>query len=484
MQPKLSLLDKNLMERIISEAFDVLQKVGVQVENRQALQLLSEAGCNTARGRTFISQQVIERALKSTPSKIQIFDRYGDPAMNLAGDSIHFDPGSAALTILDWETQRERKPVTQDLIHLARLTDALPNFAAQSTGLISADVPQEIADRYRLFIALQHSSKPVITGTFAVEGFAVMCDMLIAIRGSTQALREKPLAIFDCCPSPPLKWSNLTCQALIDCSRAGIPAEFVSMPLTGGTSPATLAGALVQHTAETLSGIVIGQLANPGAPLIYGGSPAAMDMRTGTTPMGAIETMMIDSAYAQIGKFWGLPTHAYMGLSDAKVLDVQAGLESGMGAMMAALSGINLISGPGMLDFESCQCLEKLVVDHEICGMAMRLVRGIQPREEKLAADLFGAIEEGDHFLTSETTLKWFREEISFPNEVIDRDNYEARGLKGEITAGERAHRRVQEILANHQPKALDENLRRELERIIVADSKKHGMIALPKNVK
>ncbi len=484
MRPKISLLDKSLMERIISEAFDVLQKVGIVVENQEAQELLSDAGCKTANARTLIPQRVVWKALKSTPPQIELFDREGKLAMSLVGDSIHFDPGSAALRILDWDTQRERKPVTADLIDFAKLTDALPHLAAQSTGLISSDVPQEVADRYRLFIALQHSTKPIVTGTFAVEGFAVMYDMLVAVRGSAQALREKPLAIFDCCPSPPLKWSNLTCQALIDCARAGIPAEFVSMPLTGGTAPATLTGALVQHTAETLSGIVIGQLANPGAPLIYGGSPAAMDLRTGTTPMGAIETMMIDSAYAQVGKSFNLPTHAYMCLSDAKVLDAQAGLESGIGAVMAALSGINVISGPGMLDFESCQSLEKLVVDDEICGMALRLVRGIQPRATKLAEDLYGAITDGDHFLTSDTTLKWFREEIFFPSEVIDRENYESRKLKGEFSVGERAHRRVQELLDRHHREPIDSALLGELEHMMLSDGKKYGMRKLPKTVK
>jgi trimethylamine--corrinoid protein Co-methyltransferase len=182
-----------------------------------------------------------------------------------------------------------------------------------------------------------------VTGTFRVEGFKPMHDMLVAIRGSEDALAEKPLAIFDACPSPPLKWSNLTAQSLIDCARTGIPSELVSMGLTGATSPVTIAGTLVQHTVENLSGVVICQLAKKGTPVIFGGSPASFDMRKGTTPMGAIETMMIDSAYAQIGKYLNLPTHAYMALSDSKINDAQAGFESGIGAVVAALSGINVV---------------------------------------------------------------------------------------------------------------------------------------------
>ena len=480
-RPRINIISKELIERIISEAMHVLQHVGVIVENSTAKELLAGAGCRVSgNDKIYFSNDQIEKALDTAPSRIEIYNRNGEPALKLEGDNIHFDPGSAALNILDWKTQKQRKPVTADLIAFSRLTDALPNFAAQSTGLISSDVPDEIADRYRLFIALQNSAKPVVTGTFSVEAFTVMRDMLVAVRGSEEALREKPLAIFDCCPSPPLKWSNLTCQALIDCAGAGIPAEFVSMPLTGATAPATLIGALVQHTAETLSGIVIGQLASPGAPLIYGGSPAAMDMRTGTTPMGAIETMMIDSAYVQIGKHLGLPTHAYMGLSDAKVLDAQAGLESGMGALMAALSGVNVISGPGMLDFESCQSLEKLVIDHEICGMALRLVQGINIRGDQLAPDLYGKIYDADHFLTSPETLKWFREETSLPGDVIDRDTYEIRQTKGNFTAGERAHQTVEKLLQSHQPRTMDQDVVNELEKIMRSDAKRWGMDKLP----
>ena len=251
------------------------------------------------------------------------------------------------------------------------------------------------------------------------------------------------------------------------------------MPLTGATSPGTLAGALVQHAAESLSGVVIHQLAQAGSPIIWGGSPAAFDMRHGTTPMGAIETMMIDAAYAKMGKYLGLPTHAYMALSDAKLLDAQAGLETGMGAVIAALSGINVISGPGMLDFESCQSLEKLVIDNEICGMALRLVKGVELRDG-LSEDLFGDIYDGEHFLTSPNTLKWLRDEFYFPSDVIDRANYQMWNNTDGKSAGEKAHQKVRQILQQQPPPILDGSMVKELEQIMLSDAKKYGMEKLP----
>ncbi len=481
-RPKLELLEPSAVERIVDEAMEILKEVGVFVENQKGLQLLGGAGAKVdpKQNRVHIPQDLVERCLKTVPVRIQVFDRDGQSSLDLGEDRVYFNPGSAALRIFDLQLGKPRDAVTADLENLARLVEELPHLKAQSTALISSDVPEQMADRYRLYIALAYGTKPVITGTFAKEGFAVMHQMLATVRGGKGPLRERPLAIFDCCPSPPLKWSDLTCQSLIDCAVTGIPAELVSMPLTGATSPVTLAGAVVQHTAESLSGIVIHQLAQAGAPIIYGGSPACFDMRKGTAPMGAVETMMIDVAYAQVGKHLGLPTHAYMALSDAKSLDAQSGLESGMGAILAALAGINVVSGPGMLDFESCQSLEKLVMDNEICGMAYRLTEGIALRERPLALNILKKIGQVDHFLTEPHTLQWFRQEASFPGPTIDRGTLGEWEETGKLTAAQRAHQEVKRILAKAEPKPLPEDVVRELERILLADAKKYGLEKLP----
>ena len=474
-RPKLDMLSESFIDQIISEALDVLEKTGVLVENEEALRLLSDAGCECKGQKVTIKETLVEESLKTTPHSIKVYDRSGDLALNLEGDAIHFDPGSGALTILDPVTLEERDPVTKDLIRFATLTDALPNIAAQSTEMISTDVPKAMQDRYRLYIGLQYCKKPMVTGTFALESFAIMKDMLVAIRGSEEALKEKPLAIFDCCPSPPLKWSNLTCQDLIDASKAGIPAELISMPLTGATAPVTLAGAVLQLTAENLSGVVIHQLAHPGSPIIFGGSPAAFDMRKGTTPMGAMETMMINAAYVQIGKHLGLPTHAYQGLSDAKIVDGQAGLETGMGALTSALSGANVIAGPGMLNFESCQSLEKLVLDNEICGMALRMVRGIEARGDRLGGDLYGDIYDGQHFLASEETLRWFREEMDQAGSVIDRDTYDVWKSHGKKSSWDRACMEVEKIMNSYTVEPLTDDSLKALRSIMKDDAQRMG---------
>jgi trimethylamine--corrinoid protein Co-methyltransferase len=481
LRPTVKLLSDDLAEKIIDEAFQTLSRVGIAVQNQEAAQLLLEGGARSvsSSSRVCIPQGLVETALRSAPEEFAVYDSPGSSPLPIGGNTVHFDPGSAALRIFDHAAQTEREPVTADLIKFSRLTQLLENFHLQSTGLISSDVPKEIADCYRLFVALQYSAKPIVTGTFIVDGFRPMLEMLAAVRGGTKELGEKPLAIFDACPSPPLKWSNLTAQSVIDCARAGIPSEFVAMPLTGATAPATLTGALVQHVAENLSGLVISQIAMPGAPVVFGGSPAGFDMRSGTPPMGAMETMMLDSAYSQIGKRLALPTHAYMGLSDAKCVDAQAGLESALGAVLAGLSGINVVSGGGMMDFESCQSLEKLVIDNEICGLVYRLLTGINQREDPIALDLFSALGEDTDFLTHEHTLAWYRREHALPR-IIDRGNQHQWEEDGKPTLSDRASGEVEHLVSQETEYPLDANLRNEIRIIMQAHARHYGCDQLP----
>jgi len=242
----------------------------------------------------------------------------------------------------------------------------------------------------------------------------------------------------------------------------------------------TLTGTLIQHTAETISGIVISQIASPGTPILYGGSPAIFDVRHETTPMGAIETMMLDCAYNEIGKYLNLPTQAYISLSDAKELDAQAGLESGIGAVLAALSGINNVSGPGMLDFESCLSLEKLVLDNEICGMAHRLIAGIEPKEDFPAMGIFRELLKEKHLLISEHTRRYLRTEHFSPGPVIDRARRSRWEEKGALTLGQRAHQEVEKLLENYQPPALPEDIKKELTKLMTEEARRHGQDSLP----
>jgi trimethylamine--corrinoid protein Co-methyltransferase len=483
MRPKLKLLDEALVTRIVDEAREVLKTVGVEIHNDPVVSRLSDHGATLNNGRVRLTDELIDSALGSVPSSFELYDSAGNLSHRLAGDNVSFTPGTAAINVLDGASGEIRKPDTSDYLRYARVVSGLGNIASQSTAMIPADVPEDISDSYRLYLSLLCCAKPVVTGAFTIEAFEIMKDLQLAVRGSREELAAKPLTVFSACPTSPIKWSDVTSQNVVDCATWGIPVEFIAMPLSGFMAPVTLVGTLVQHTAETLSGLVISQLTQPGAPVLYGGSPAIFDLRYETTPMGAIETMMIICGYAQIGESLGMPTQGYISLSDAKMLDAQAGLESGIGAALAALTGINSISGPGMLDFESCQSLEKLVVDNEICGMALRLVEGIEPREDFPATPLIEELLREQHLLISDHTRRHLRDEIKFPGPVIERAN-RARWLdEGERTLGQRAAGEIERLLASWEPPPLPDDVTHELTRVMEAGAAHCGMDKLPDRI-
>jgi trimethylamine--corrinoid protein Co-methyltransferase len=482
MRPTIRFLDDELLERIVAEARRLLCQLGIEVHNEEVLSLLSDHGARVeaTTNRAYLTEEMIDDALWTVAGSFALHNVHGRKTHDFAGYNVHFTPGSAAINLLDHGAADVRTPTTADYVRYVKVVTQLEHIASQSTAMIPVDVHQNISDSYRLFLGLLFGEKPVVTGAFTIDSFEIMKDMQLAVRGSKEELAAKPLTVFSCCPTAPLKWSDVTSQNVVDCARHSIPVEYISMPLAGFVSPVTLVGTLTQHTAETLSGIVISQLANPGTPALYGGSPAIFDMRYETTPMGAVETMMIDCAYNEIGKYLGLPTQAYMGMSDAKLLDAQTGLESSMGATLAALAGVNNVTGPGMLDFESCFSIEKLVLDNEICGMTRRLVAGIEEREDFPAMARFEELLQEKHLLIADHTRKYLKLEHYMPGAVIDRANRSRWREEGSTTLGERAHAEVDRLVSSYQPSALPDDLKRQLNELMAAEAKRWGMDSLP----
>jgi trimethylamine--corrinoid protein Co-methyltransferase len=480
MRPRLELLAPDLVERVLTEAFELLLEPGLKVQSAEAIELLVGAGATVEGEIVRIPEALVRRALETVPRSFELYDRAGRAVVHYGGDAVHFDPGSCGVAILDPETRESRPSMAADLAHLIQVADQLPAYDAVSTAVVCSDVPAELGDFYRLFVVLLHSSKPIVTGAFSARTTAIMVDLLAIDAGGREALAQKPRAIFDVCPSPPLNWSAFGAQNLIDLARARVPAELISMPIAGVAAPVTLIGAVVQHAAETLAGIAIHQLANPGAPIVWGGAATIIDMRVGSTPMGAIEPAMIDAAYAQVGKSLGLPTHGYMGASDAKTVDAQAGLESGMTAQLGALAGINMISGAGMVDFLLCQSAEKLVLDADMIGMARRLVQGIGTPTPTLATGSFAAAGPEGRFLELDETRKLFRGEQFLPSKVIDRASRRAWLDAGGLDAFDRARARVTELVAGYRLPAIAPEVTAALIALVRREGEAVGLVGLP----
>jgi Trimethylamine:corrinoid methyltransferase len=480
MRPSLEILSPDLIDRIVDEALRLLRDPGVKVEETEAIALLVEAGATADGERVQIPEAAVRQALDTVPRSFDLYDRAGRPAVRYGQGLVHFDPGSSGVAVLDPDTLDTRTSMSGDLVRLLRVADSLSAYDAVSTAIVCHDVPAEIGDLYRLYLCLIWSSKPIVTGAFTPRGTRAMFDLLALDAGGAAALAERPRAVFDVCPSPPLTWSEFASRNLMDLARAGVPAEMVSMPLAGVAAPVTLVGSIVQHAAECLAGIVLHQRAASGAPIIWGGAAAIVDMRSGATPMGAIETSMIDAGYAAVGQSLGLPTHAYLGATDAKTIDAQAGLEAGMTALVGALAGIDMISGAGMLDFLLVQSAEKLVLDADMIGMAQRFLRGISTPTRTLAVDAFAAAGPEGRFLELGETRKLFRTEQFMPSEVIDRGSRRAWLESGGLDAFARARIRADELVASHQAPRLESGLAERFADIVRRAGEPFGLDGLP----
>jgi len=478
--PTIRFLTRQTIERVIDEAIEALADPGVKVHSERAFGLLDQAGVTLDREKRVarIPRSLIEQALKTSPASFTLYDLNGNPRLELGGDNTYYYPGATSVYYLDPETRQMREAVSSDLVRFYKVAEMLPDLDAQATAIISSDVPKEISDSYRVYLLLKHARKPFVTGCFSVEGQRVILDMIAAAVGGYEALAQKPVSAQAICPTPPLHWSEITGDSLVLCAEKDVPVIFISMPLAGGTGPATIIGSVVQHTAETLSGVVIAQLVRPGARMLWGGSPAILDMRTGTTPMGAIETMMMDCAYNEVGKYLNLPTHGYLGLTDAKLVDAQAGIESALGLVLANLSRVNLVSGPGHMNFEISQSCEDLVVDHEIIGIARRLRQGIDDSEASLGLEVIRQVGHAGNFLASPHTKKWFRREQFMPR-LISREPLEAWQGRGSKDIYQRAHEYVLELEAAYQPAVSEETIQ-AITEVMLAAARRHGMKRLP----
>ena len=484
MQPKLILLTEDIIERILDEAHQLLLKPGIKVNNEEARDLLASAGAqvdletNVVR----IPEQIARKALETAPREFHLYDYDGNPTVKYGGDAVHFDPGSSGIAMLNPETLEHDTTETQHLLKLIKVAEQLSQYDAQSTAVVCHDVPQQIQDSYRLYLALLYSKKPIVTGAFTNKTVTEMIDMLAILAGGHDAAREKPRAIFDVCPAPPLIWSNFASGNLIALARAGVPAEIVSVPLSGAAAPVTILGTVTQHTAECLAGITIHQLAKAGSPIVWGGAACIFDMKKGATPMGAVETAMLDCSYAQVAKSLNMPTHTYLGATDSKLVDAQAGLESGITAMIGALSGINMISGSGMLDFLACHSAEKLVIDAEGIAMAKRMIEGVKLHTETLATGFYddNINFKGGDFLKQRITMQLFRKEQHLPSNIIDRDSMRNWKEAGSLDTYGRAKLIVNKLLASYQKPELDPAKEKNLHAFMADLAKKAGMDTLP----
>jgi trimethylamine--corrinoid protein Co-methyltransferase len=471
MRPSLSILSDDLVSRILDEAFHVLAETGMEIRGAALRARLLDAGLPLdARGeRVLFPRDVVERAIASAPRSFTLFDREGRPHADLGGDRVHFVPGSSGLRVLDHRTGEARPATTTDFVEYVRLADGLEHVAYLATAFSTDDVEARVSDAWRLLLCLTNSTRPVVTGAFTEHGVPRMVEMQQLFRRDRADLAARPMTIFTITATGNFRYSEDSCQNLLDCVEAGIPVEIVPVTLMGLIAPVSLVGATVFHVIDVLAGITMAQLVRPGAPVLFGGAPAAFHMKAASSPMAAIEALRLDAAYVAVAKALGLPCQAYMALSDAKVLDAQAGAETFGSALIAALAGVNSVSGPGMLDFVLVFSLAKLVFDDEMCGQALRFVREAAVVDDLPIGELVERLRADQHLIMAPHTLANWPSELYLTGPVVDRDSRETWVKRGGLDADRRASAEVDRRLAAYRQVPTDPAVVAELEAIMRA---------------
>jgi trimethylamine--corrinoid protein Co-methyltransferase len=470
MRPTIRVLDDALIQRILDEAKHVLATTGMEIRGAGLRRRLLDAGlAMDARGeRVLFSREVVDRALASAPSSFVLHDRDGAPHADLGGDRVHFVPGSSGLKVHDHRTGEVRLAGTTDFVDYVRLADGLPHIAYLATAFsTNDDIEAVVSDAWRLRLALTNSRKPIVSGAFTEHGVERMVEMQQLFRRDRADLIARPMSIFTITASGNFRYSEDSCQNLIDCVEAGIPVEIVPVTLQGLIAPVTTVGATVFHTIDVLAGITMAQLIRPGAPVLFGGAPATFHMKIASSPMAAIEALQLDVAYVEVAKALNLPCQSYMALSDAKVLDAQAGAETFGSALLAALAGVNSVSGPGMLDFLLVFSLPKLVFDDEVCAQVLHFVRDVEPRDDLPVDGILAHLLADQHLIMAEHTTANWPSTLHLPSRVWERDNRENWTKAGAPDTNARCIAEVDRRLAAYQPIETDERVVEELDRII-----------------
>jgi trimethylamine--corrinoid protein Co-methyltransferase len=470
-RPAIRVLDDDLTARIVAEAKRILFETGIEVRGAKLRERLLEAGLplDPSGERVLFPPDVVDEALRQAPSSFTLYDRDGEPHADIGGDRVHFVPGSSGLSMHDHRTGETRRATSTDFVEYVRLTDGLEHIAYLATAFSTTDVPAEISDAWRLYLCLTGSRKPVVTGAFTEHGVPRMVELMQLFRRDRADLIARPMSIFTVTATGNFRYGEDSCQNRLDCVEAGVPVEIVPVTLMGLIAPVTLVGATVFHTADVLAGVTMAQIVRPGSPVLFGGAPATFHMKAASSPMAAIEALHLDVAYVQVGKALGLPTQAYMALSDAKTLDAQAGAETFGSALLAALAGVNSVSGPGMLDYVLVFSLPKLVFDNEMCGQALHFIRPIEPRDDLPAGELVRHLLDEAHLIMADHTTRHWPEELWLTGPVVDRENRETWERRGSQDLQQRACEEVDRRLAAYRGLETDAAVDSEMLAIIRA---------------
>ena len=470
------LLTQEQVQRIHDAALEILEDVGLKVRYEPAREIFAKHGCHVDGERVKFPREVVEKYRKMIPPSFTFYAR--DPKFDktIPQDSPIIVTASSAPDIIDPVTGQERRANSADIARIAHLINELPGYDVFSISTLADDAPADQFTISRLYPALKYCLKPIrVTTTDHKDTLSIM-KMAYLVAGGEEAYKEHPFLTHHYCPTvSPLSMDNLSTENVIYFAKEGLPVYPTIVPNAGLTSPMSMAGTLVQGNAEFLATATLMQMVKEGTPTIYATLATVADMRTGAYTSGGIECGMLHMAFAQIAHFYNVPCGGYIGLTNSKVNDAQAGYETGMSAMGGMDSGMDMFNIGGLIDALKTFDFAKAVIDDEVAQMMKRVKRGVAFSDEDLAVNLIKEIGPGGSFIVAKHTISRMKTEAVM-TKLADRDARTAWVKKGAMDIQARAMKKVKEIMTSNTTSLLspelDEKLRAEFPGMVSGELK------------
>lgn len=466
-RPSLTIMNQIGIEQLHNAAIQILEDIGLNVHHPGMRTKLGRAGARLDdEMRVYLTVEMVTQALETTKKDIVIHNRLGEPVMPLDANQIYFGTGSDLIYTYDAESGEQRSSILDDVAHSSRLCDALDEIDFVMSFSLPRDVPNEDAEPQQYYAILQNTIKPVIMTSFSgLDAFERMHEMACLVVGGDTAFRQRPNYIMYGQFVSPLEHDLQAVERLIFCADHEVPLIYVPTIMSGASGPLTMYGTMALALAETLAGLVMHQLQNPGSPFITGACVSPLDMKTGLFPYGSAEWRLNDLIMAEMSRHYGIPVFGTGGATDSKLVDAQAGAEYASSLLVAALAGTNLIHDVGYLNSGLTGSLESIVLGADQIRWVKRFVNGFEASEENLAIDVLTEVGPAGEFLSHDHTFRQLQS--LWQPHAIDHKDYDTWHKDGAEDYATRARQYAQDVISSHQVKAVDGPLDRKLRNLI-----------------
>jgi len=459
------MLSDDQCETVLNGALEVLERTGAEIHSPEALEIFKKGGCFVEGNMVRFPSHLVEWAIRSAPSRIVLSNQKGERTMFLEGQNVYYGPGPTNTYTLDPFTGERRRPKKSDTVRAAKVIDALPNISfAMDCGTVM-DVTPTLSDVHSFQAMLENTSKPIIHWGFGIDQYQDIIDMAAAVAGGMEALQRNPFILLYSESSPPLRHSSEAIDKAIFAAKNNIPIVYTPCTFSGGVAPATMAGTLVIAVADSLVGLVAGQLVRKGSAFVMGGLISTMDMSSTILSYGAAELSLLSAGLTAVARFMKIPMFSTGGCTDSKVIDTQMGLEAAFSILIAGLSGANLIHDCSYMEYGATSSLELMTIDDEIIGMVKKILGGVVVDDEHLAVDVIDKVGPGGHYLAEDHTMAHFRE--NWAPTLINRLRIDGWKAEGSKTMGQRAKEKCQDIINNHKPEQKSASVLAEIQAIV-----------------